>query len=243
MCRFIKSTPQILLFSATFSNQVHLFANRFAPDAYEIMLKREELNVDGIKQFYMDCHDEEHKYIVLCYIYSLITVSQSIIFCKVFVKRFTACIRVINTQSHLQTKKTADKITQKMKEEGHNVNVLHGNMTSDERDLMLDDFRRGEFKVLITTNLIARGIDITQVSLVVNYDLPTAMDGNPDFDVYLHRIGRTGRFGRTGVSVIFVHNHETFRHMKALESYFGITMVRVPTEDWEETERIFKEVI
>jgi ATP-dependent RNA helicase DDX19/DBP5 len=127
-----------------------------------------------------------------------------------------------------------------MSEQGHAVQSLHGGMTSQERDNIMDDFRRGEFKVLITTNVLARGIDILQVSLVVNYDMP--LDGNnmPDPEAYLHRIGRTGRFGRVGVSINFVHDKRSWEHMRFMEEHFKRTIERVPTDDWEEVERILK---
>lgn len=169
----------------------------------------------------MDCHDEDHKYSVLCNIYDLLTVSQSIIFCK--------------------RRDTADEITARMKELGHSVGCIHGRMSSTERDSIIDDFRCGQFKVLISTNLVSRGIDISQVTLVVNYDMPLDMKGFPDAEVYLHRIGRTGRFGRIGTSVVFVHDQKTYEDMKYLEHYFHVNIRRVPTEDWQEAEAVFKE--
>ncbi|KAI9305005.1 P-loop containing nucleoside triphosphate hydrolase protein [Cunninghamella echinulata] len=214
---------QTVLFSATFPDHVRKFAERFAKNANEISLRREELSVDSIKQFYVDCDSVEHKYDVLCNIYDLLTVSQSIIFCK------------------LRT--TADEISRRMTEQGHAVVALHGKMTPDERDKVMDDFRRGEFKVLITTNVIARGIDISQVSLVVNYDLPEDRSGYPDFEAYLHRIGRTGRFGRTGVSINFVHNKETWEKMVMIEEHFKRPIELIPTDDWEEVEKRLKRVL
>lgn len=130
-----------------------------------------------------------------------------------------------------------------MKEQGHSVGCIHGNMTSTERDIIIDDFRRAKFKVLISTNLVSRGIDIRQVSLVVNYDMPLDVRGYPDAEVYLHRIGRTGRFGRVGVSLVFVHDQKTFDYMKFLEHHFKVHIQRVPTEDWQEAEKIFKSVL
>ncbi|GAA5798224.1 hypothetical protein HPULCUR_003624 [Helicostylum pulchrum] len=215
--------PQILLFSATFPDYVCRFARRFAPDPHEITLNVEELSVKNIGQCYMDCIDEEQKYNVVCNIYDVLTVSQSIIFCK---KRLSA-----------------DIIARKMRELGHLVSCIHGEMTPETRDVVIDDFRRGIFKVLVTTNLISRGIDISTVSLVINYDMPLDRLGNPDAEVYLHRIGRTGRFGHTGVSIIFVHDEATFRHVKYLEDYFKVKIRRIPTEDWQEIEKIFKEYI
>jgi ATP-dependent RNA helicase DDX19/DBP5 len=143
----------------------------------------------------------------------------------------------------LQRRTTAYEISSRMKSQGHSVGSIHGNMDSAERDKAIDEFRQGNFKVLITTNLIARGIDISQVSLVVNYDMPLNQYGNPNPEVYLHRIGRTGRYGRIGISVIFVHDNQTYQDMKYLEYHFKINIERVPTEDWEEVERIFKKVV
>ncbi|KAI8063101.1 P-loop containing nucleoside triphosphate hydrolase protein [Thamnidium elegans] len=215
--------PQIVLFSATFPEHVRKFAARFAPDANEISLKREELSVNGIKQLYMDCDNEENKYETLCKIYDLLTVSQSIIFCK--------------------SRRSADKIAQRMISQGHLVGSLHGMMSPEERDRLMDDFRRGIFKVLISTNVLSRGIDVSQVSLVVNYDLPLDQLGQVDFEAYLHRIGRTGRFGRTGVSIIFVDSKEVWKQMQEIERHFCKLIVHVPTDDWQEVETIFKGII
>lgn len=219
----LTGNPQVVLFSATFPDHVRKFATRFAPDANEISLKREDLSVDAIKQFYMDCDSEEHKYETLCNIYDLLTVSQSIIFCK--------------------RRDSADEIARRMKAQGHSVVSLHGKMTPEERDQVMDDFRRGNFKVLITTNVLARGIDISQVSLVINYDLPLDQRGQVDFEAYLHRIGRTGRFGRTGVSIILIDNRKAWLQMQEIERHFAREIMLVPTDDWEAVERQFKEIV
>ncbi|OBZ88478.1 ATP-dependent RNA helicase dbp5 [Choanephora cucurbitarum] len=219
----LKSNPQVVLFSATFPEHVRKFATRFAPNANEISLKREDLSVDAIKQLYMDCDSEEHKYETLCNIYDMLTVSQSIIFCK--------------------RRDSADEIAKRMKAQGHSVISLHGKMLPEERDKVMDDFRRGEFKVLITTNVLARGIDISQVSLVINYDLPLDQRGQVDFEAYLHRIGRTGRFGRTGVSIILVDSKEAWQQMTEIERHFERPIHNVPTNDWEEVEKQLKTLI
>ncbi|KAG1759191.1 P-loop containing nucleoside triphosphate hydrolase protein [Suillus occidentalis] len=182
---------QIILFSATFPDHVRNFASKFAPRANKIELQREELSVEGIRQFYMDCRNEEHKYDILVSLYQLLTIGQSIIFC--------------------QHRHTADRISQRMSAEGHKVASLHGAKDAAERDAIIDNFREGRDKVLITTNVIARGIDIMQVNMVVNYDLPLmnergnqhSNDAKPDVETYIHRIGRTGRFGRKGISINF----------------------------------------
>ncbi|KAI8972269.1 P-loop containing nucleoside triphosphate hydrolase protein [Pilobolus umbonatus] len=219
----LRGNPQILLFSATFPDHVRRFATKFAPDGNEISLKRENLSVDAIKQFYLDCDSQEHKYTVLCDLYDLLTVSQSIIFCK--------------------KRDSADEIARRMKAQGHAVGALHGKMLPEERDKVMDDFRRGEFKVLITTNVLARGIDISQITLVINYDLPVDQRNQVDYEAYLHRIGRTGRFGRTGVSIILIDSKETWNQMHEIELHFHRTITQLPTNDWEEVERKMKAII
>ncbi|WPK23072.1 hypothetical protein PUMCH_000296 [Australozyma saopauloensis] len=222
--RTLPPTCQLVLFSATFPTQVRAFAEKFVPNANSLELKQEELNVDGIKQLYMDCDSAEHKFEVLCELYGLLTIGSSIIF--------------------VETRATADKLAAMMTAEGHKVSVLHGKLEHDERDRLIDDFREGRSKVLITTNVLARGIDIATVSMVVNYDLPVTKNGDPDPSTYLHRIGRTGRFGRVGVSISFIHDKKSYETIKAIKEYFGdVEMTRVPTDDWDEVEKIVKKVI
>jgi ATP-dependent RNA helicase DDX19/DBP5 len=127
-----------------------------------------------------------------------------------------------------------------MMADGHLVAMLHGARDAAERDAVMDSFRQGQAKVLITTNVLARGIDVNQVNFVVNYDLPVDVRGCPDFETYLHRVGRTGRFGRTGVSIAFIHDQQSSQELDAFQRYFSITMVKIPTVDWEETEEMIK---
>ncbi|KAI0685960.1 P-loop containing nucleoside triphosphate hydrolase protein [Cytidiella melzeri] len=217
---------QIVLFSATFPEHVRTFANKFAPNANRIELQQTEISVDNIRQFYMDCRDENHKYEVLVSLYSLLTIGQSIIFCRL--------------------RHTADRISQRMTAEGHKVASLHGAKDASERDAIIDNFREGRDKVLITTNVIARGIDILQVNMVVNYDLPLlgergeASDnpGRPDIETYIHRIGRTGRFGRKGISINFVHDKATWANMEAIEKATGKKIIRIETNDLDEMEEV-----
>ncbi len=130
-----------------------------------------------------------------------------------------------------------------MTKEGHVVSSLHGDFDPDSRDKAIDDFREGRSKVLITTNVLARGIDILQVNLVVNYDIPLDKYNNPDPETYVHRIGRTGRFGRTGVSINFVHDNKSLLEMRAIESYMGRKIVRVPADDIVTIEKLLKKAI
>lgn len=221
----IPKTAQLVLFSATFPEEVRRYAERFVPNANSLQLKQEELNVAGIKQLYMDCRSEDHKFEVLCELYGLLTIGSSIIF--------------------VEKKDTSEKLWHKMKQEGHKVSLLHGSLEAGERDRLIDDFREGRSKVLITTNVLARGIDIASVSMVVNYDLPVmGPERRADPSTYLHRIGRTGRFGRVGVSVSFVASERDLKVLQAIQQYFGgIEMTRVPTDDWDEVEGIVTKVI
>jgi len=130
-----------------------------------------------------------------------------------------------------------------MTSDGHSVVSLHGSLDSEERDAVMDAFREGHSKVLITTNVVARGIDILQVTLVINYDMPLTKDGRPDAETYLHRIGRTGRFGRTGVSINFVHDHDSWQQMREMENIFQRPITMVPTDDWEQVEKLLKKAM
>ncbi|KAI0701898.1 DEAD-domain-containing protein [Cerioporus squamosus] len=227
-----KNQVQIILFSATFPDHVRNFASKFAPNANKIELKRNELSVDNIRQFYMDCKNEEHKYEVLVSLYQLLTIGQSIIFC--------------------QHRHTADRISQRMTAEGHKVASLHGAKDAQERDAIIDGFREGKEKVLITTNVIARGIDILQVNMVVNYDLPLMAerdsaghrgDLHPDIETYIHRIGRTGRFGRKGISINFVHDKATWQQMEQIERATGKQIIRIETNDLDAMEEQMKKAL
>ncbi|KAI9803057.1 MAG: RNA helicase required for poly(A+) mRNA export [Piccolia ochrophora] len=226
-CLRVKATmpksAQIVLFSATFPSAVLNFASKFAPNANQITLKHEELTVEGIKQLYMDCDSEKAKYEVLVKLYGLMTIGSSII----FVKR----------------RDTASEIERRMVAEGHKVAALHGAFEGVERDRVIDAFRTGAAKVLITTNVLARGIDVQSVSMVVNYDVPEDQHHNADPQTYLHRIGRTGRFGRVGVSISFVYDKKSWRQLNEIQQYFNVEMTRVDTSDWDEVEATVKRVI
>ncbi|KAI0141698.1 P-loop containing nucleoside triphosphate hydrolase protein [Xylariaceae sp. FL1272] len=228
-CRRIKGylpkTIQILLFSATFPEKVLTYADNFAPSAAKIRLKASELTVKGISQMYMDCPQVDDKYGVLCKLYGLMNIGQSIIFVK--------------------TRESADQIQKRMVEDGHKVSVLHGAYVGNERDALLDDFRTGKSKVLITTNVLARGIDVSSVSMVINYDIPMKgmNDAVHDTETYLHRIGRTGRFGRVGVSITFITDKKSFQALSAISKDLDIDLIALSPDDWDETEATVQRII
>jgi ATP-dependent RNA helicase DDX19/DBP5 len=216
---------QILLFSATFPDKVNNYASKFAPNAHVLKLQKSELTVKGISQMFIDCPDGNAKYETLCKLYGLMTIGQSVIFVK--------------------TRESANEIQRRMTADGHKVSALHAAFDGSERDELLSKFRSGENKVLITTNVLARGIDVSSVSMVINYDIPMKGrgDAEPDAETYLHRIGRTGRFGRIGVSISFVHDKPSFNALSTIATSFGIDLVHLDTEDWDEAEEKVKEVI
>ncbi|CAK7220479.1 RNA helicase required for poly(A+) mRNA export [Sporothrix curviconia] len=216
---------QILLFSATFPEKVMRYAEKFAPNANQMRLRQQELTVRGISQMYMDCPSENEKYDVLCKLYGLMTIGSSVIFVK--------------------TRESANEIYRRMEADGHKVSALHGAFDGQQRDALLDDFRNGKSKVLITTNVMARGIDVSSVSMVINYDIPMKGmgDSEPDAETYLHRIGRTGRFGRVGVSISFVHDRKSFTALADIANHYGIDLIQLSPDDWSETEDKIRRVI
>eukprot|EP01117_Protostelium_nocturnum_P018492 TRINITY_DN7745_c0_g1_i1.p1 TRINITY_DN7745_c0_g1~~TRINITY_DN7745_c0_g1_i1.p1 ORF type:complete len:504 (-),score=187.27 TRINITY_DN7745_c0_g1_i1:154-1638(-) len=194
---------QTLLFSATFQPQVRQFASRIVPEpCANIALKKKNLTIDAIQQLYINCGSNDGKFKVLSDIFNFLTVGQTIIF--------------------VHTRKTAVELTDKLKKEGHTVSYICGGqeMTPQDRDVVIDQFRDAKIKVLIATNVLARGIDISQVMLVINYDLPMDQEGKVDTETYLHRIGRSGRFGRKGIAINFVDGSRSLGMIKDMERFF-----------------------
>jgi ATP-dependent RNA helicase DDX19/DBP5 len=158
--------------------------------------------LDVIKQLWIDTRGYEGgKLMFLADIYSLLTIGQSIIF--------------------VGTKAEADNVHQTLSQAGYTCSVLHGAIEAAQRDATMEAFRQGESTVLITTNVLARGVDVDNVCLVVNYDVPVDKNGNPDFETYLHRIGRTGRFGRKGTAISLVSDQESLKVLGAIEQHFS----------------------
>ena len=219
---------QIVLFSATFPDKVRKFASAQAPNANELTLQQNELNVKEIKQLWMKCEKKTQgktKYDVLVELYGLLTIGSLIVF--------------------VEMKETADLVFAKLRNDGHACLILHSNLEHLERDRLIDEFRDSKTKVLITTNVLARGIDIPTVTMVVNYDMPTVRgDGRTaDTLTYLHRVGRTGRFGRLGVSISLVDNANSENALHQIEKDLDITMTQLPNDDWDEIETICKAAI
>jgi len=194
---------QVCLFSATMPIEILTLTKRFMRDPVRILVKKEELTLDGIKQFYVAVEREEWKLDTLCDLYETLTITQAIIYCN--------------------TRRKVEWLTNKMAQRDFTVSAMHGEMEQQERELIMKEFRSGSSRVLITTDLLARGIDVQQVSLVINYDLPTNREN------YIHRIGRSGRFGRKGVAINFVTEQDV-RTLREIEQFYSTQVEEMPSD-------------
>merc|ERR1719427_1712720 len=209
---------QLLLFSATYDAQVMKFASVVVPDAIIIRLRKEEESLDNIKQFFVECKSVDDKYEALSNLYGALTIGQTMVFCH--------------------TRKSVNWLAEKLSKDGHAVAMLTGELEIQQRADILSRFRDGKEKVLITTNVAARGIDIDQVTIVVNYDVPIDQMNKPDFETYLHRIGRTGRFGKNGLAVNFVDGRKTMGMVDQISQHFGVPINRLEVDDLDELEKL-----
>jgi translation initiation factor 4A len=182
----VPEKSQICLFSATISKDVLDLTDKFMNDPQQILIKNEELTLEGIKQFYIMVGENKYKIDVLKDLYKTISLGQTIIY--------------------VNNIKRVENLCKLLERENYSVTFIHGNMEQKERNEIMERFRLGKERVLITTDLLARGIDIQQVSVVINYDLPPLKRK----DNYIHRIGRSGRYGKKGVAINFVTNMDSF---------------------------------
>jgi len=199
--RHLNQEIQVILLSATMPQEVLEVTTRFMRDPVRILVKKEELTLEGIRQFYISVEREEWKLDTLCDLYETLTITQAVIFCN--------------------TRRKVDWLTEKMHQRDFTVSAMHGDMDQKERDVIMREFRSGSSRVLITTDLLARGIDVQQVSLVINYDLPTNREN------YIHRIGRGGRFGRKGVAINFVTDDDK-RALQDIEKFYNTQIDEMP---------------
>jgi len=199
--RHLPPATHVVLVSATLPHEVLEMTTKFMNDPIRILVKRDELTLEGIKQFFVAVEKEEWKFETLCDLYDTLTITQAVIFCN--------------------TRRKVDWLTEKMRKVNFTVVSMHGAMEQSERDEIMTQFRAGDARVLITTDIWARGIDVSQVSLVINYDLPN------DREQYLHRIGRSGRFGRKGVAINFVKNDD-IRILRDIEQFYSTQIDEMP---------------
>jgi translation initiation factor 4A len=193
-------TTKVALFSATMPKEVIEVANKLLQDPVRILIPAEQVSLDGIQQYVVE-EKEEYKYDVLCDIYKQLTINQALIYCN--------------------TRKRAEWLAEKLSADGYPLLCIHGEMENTERRRRMEDFRSGKVRVLISTDLLARGIDVQHVSLVMNFELPSNREN------YIHRIGRSGRFGKKGVAINLISPNEQ-KMKEEIESYYTIKMKDLP---------------
>jgi len=199
--QYLPTAVQVCLFSATMPVEVLNVTTRFMRDPVKILVKKEQLTLNGIKQFYVAVECEDLKLDTLCDLYETLNITQAIIYCN--------------------TRRKVDWLTDKMSQRDFTVSAMHGEMNQTERELIMTEFRSGSSRVLVSTDLLARGIDVYQVSLVINYDLPSNREN------YIHRIGRSGRFGRKGVAINFVTD-EDVGILREIEIFYNTKIEEMP---------------
>ena len=192
---------QVALFSATLPDDILELTEKFMRNPVKITMKAETLNLECIKQYFIAVQNDNMKFETLKDLFSSISVSQCIIYCN-SVNRVTDLYKA-------------------MVDDGFSVSYIHSSMDKDEREREFTKFRNGGYRVLISSNVTARGIDIQQVSTVINFDIPKCQH------TYLHRIGRSGRWGRKGMAINFVTRRD-IHHMKKIESFYNISMEELP---------------
>lgn len=202
--QFMPATIQVALFSATLPAELHQLTNKFMRNPVEILVKAEQLTLEGIKQYYVALENDDQKYETLKDIYSSLAISQSIIYCN--------------------SNKRVNDLHQAMQVDNFPACQIHSAMDKLERNKSYEDFKSGKCRVLISSNVTARGIDVQQVSTVINFDLPNCIH------TYLHRIGRSGRWGRKGVGINFITPRDV-GSLKEIETHYG-TKINELTETW-----------
>jgi translation initiation factor 4A len=201
--KYIPKNSNIAFFSATLPKEILKIIELFMNNPIRILVKKDELTLEGIKQFYIAIDEENWKLTVLCDLYKKIRIKQAIIY--------------------VNTKRKVEWLSNQMNKFGFDASQLHGDMDQVERGEIMKNFRFGSIKVLITTDLLSRGIDVQQVSLVINYDLPMSKES------YIHRIGRSGRFGRKGLAINFLGRLDV-PVLREIEVYYNTSIEEMPSD-------------
>jgi translation initiation factor 4A len=200
--KFISKDTQICLFSATMPEEVLELSTNFMNNPEQILVKKEALTLEGITQFYINIRVNDWKYEVLTDLYETINIAQ--------------CIIYINSKNKLID------VYNSLIGENFPVSCIHGEMGGKERKEVMENFRSGHSRILLSTDLLSRGIDVQQLSLVINFDLPKSKE------TYIHRIGRSGRYGRKGVAINLVTDRD-MPYLKEIESFYDTEISEMPS--------------
>jgi translation initiation factor 4A len=201
--QYFDNNIQVALFSATLSEEIQPIINKIMRNPVKITMKAEMLTLEGISQFFVAVEDDRQKYLILKDTFGSISLSQCIIYCN-------------------SVKRVAD-LYEAMSEDGFPVCCIHSSMDTKDREQAFNDFKIGSCRVLISSNVTARGIDVQQVSTVINFDIPK------DVHTYLHRIGRSGRWGRKGVGINFITRRDIPK-LKEIEEYYDCQINEMPSD-------------
>lgn len=203
--QYVPKDTRIGLFSATTNEDLKPIIKKIITGSpVEIMVKNEDLTLEGIRQYYVIQAKESQKFETLCDLYDSISITQCIIYCN--------------------TKKKVVYLAEKMRNNDFVVSCILGDMRQDERNKIMDRFRKGDIRILITTDMLARGIDVQQVSLVINFDIPNQKE------TYIHRIGRSGRFGRKGVAINLVTEKYDEKALIELREFYNTDIKELPAD-------------
>lgn len=200
--QFMPNNIQIGLFSATMPSELQELTSKFLRNPIKILVKAEQLTLQGIAQYFINIQDDVMKYETLKDIFSTLSISQAIIYCN--------------------STRRVDDLQEAMENDNFPVKKIHGKMPEEERKKTYKEFKEGGARVLITSDLFARGIDVQQVSIVINFDIPK------NEHTYLHRIGRSGRWGRKGIAINFQTKHDILR-LKKFEEYYSTQIMEMPS--------------
>ena len=200
---YIPEKVQTCIFSATMPSYVFDVTNKFMKNPIQIIVKVEQLTLEGISQHYIAVRDDVEKYEVLVDLYATISVGH--------------CIIYANSVARVHD------LHQAMLADGYPVCSIHSSMSKQEREISMADFRSGKCRVLISSNVTARGIDVQQVSCVINFDIPR------DVSTYLHRIGRSGRWGRKGMGLNLITERDVEK-MREIEQYYSTQITELPSD-------------
>jgi len=201
--QYLNNDVQVGLFSATLPESIHPIIDKITRNPVKVVVNREQLTLEGIQQFFVALEDDRQKYLTLKNLFSHINLSQCIIYCN--------------------SVKRVQDLYEAMCEDEFPVTRIHSNMDKAERTRAFNEFKSGTSRVLISSNVTARGIDIQQVSVVINFDLPK------DVSTYLHRIGRSGRWGRKGVGINFITRRDIY-YIKRIEEYYSTQILELPAD-------------
>ena len=199
--RSIPKETQICLYSATMPAEVIELTDSFMTNPDTILVKKEALTLEGITQFYINVKMNDWKYDVLTDLYDTINIAQ--------------CIIYINSKNRLH------EIYTSLNTDNFPVACIHGDMNALERKEVMDNFKSGKTRILLSTDLLSRGIDIQQLSLVINYDIPKSKE------TYIHRIGRSGRYGRKGVAINLITDRD-IDNLKGIETHYETEIKEMP---------------